>query len=101
MAAEDGFEVAEGYMSVTPNTDGFKEQLEADLQEASAGVAAVVGTDLDSEGLREKVTAAVEEAGAGQDVKIKVDLDENAIRNMTDEEFNKFVADLQQKATEG
>ena len=38
----EGFRIATAYVQVSPDTDGFKEELEEKLEEATAGVEAKV-----------------------------------------------------------
>jgi phage-related protein len=73
----EGFRIATAYVQVSPDTDGFKDELKAKVDEATAGVEAKVRVGLDTGELDAKVdevNAKLDELD-GREVRPKVGLD--------------------------
>lgn len=83
----EGFKIAEAYVQVSPNTDGFKEELKSKLDEATAGLNAKVKVGLDTSELDAKADEAkakVDELD-GKKAEAKAGLDSADLDAKTDE----------------
>ena len=73
----EGFRIATAYVEVSPDTEGFRDKLQADLDAAVAGVHGDVGVGLDDSDLNAKlddIRARIDDLAATE-VSPKVGLD--------------------------
>lgn len=70
----DGFEIAEAYVSVTGDTEGLREDLDAKIKAAAADLDAKIPLDVNAADFAAKVRAAIERGDNGEEVKVPLDV---------------------------
>jgi hypothetical protein len=83
----EGFRIATAYVQVSPDTDGFKEELEEKLEEATAGVEAKVKIGADTDDLDAKVSEAKGKVDdlSGKTARPRADLDDADLTGKVDD----------------
>lgn len=87
MPEESGFEIAQAFVTVSPDTEGFREKLQAALDEAIAGVEANVKVGLDTSELdakAEDAKATIKELD-GTEAKATLTADDEDLKAKTDD----------------
>lgn len=90
----EGFELGSAFVTVRPNTDTFKEDLETKLDAETKGQGVAVKVSPDAKGFEAKLRTVLDAETKGSGVKVKVSADTKSVDKAADDAKTRFTERL-------